>query len=170
MGRSDGEICGDGTHLEHHGERCAHCSRCCGVGGAPLVKESGRVITQLTGARLGRIIDRDGPEGSAMGVSSGGGGEGGVGRGRREEGSREEVEQEGGEGLEGAALEEEASSVEQFDVELRLVLEAKLGDDVWTFVSTTAEGRGMELWRHLCAEFNPSTAGTAEQVLAMRRV
>ena len=111
MGRSDGEICGDGTHLEHHGERCAHCSRCCGVGGAPLVKESGRVITQLTGARLGRIIDRDGPEGSAMGVSSGGGGEGGVGRGRREEGSREEVEQEGGEGLEGAALEEEASSV-----------------------------------------------------------
>ena len=49
-------------------------------------------------------------------------------------------------------------------MELRQVLEAKLGDDVWTFVSTTAEGRGLELWRRLCAEFNPSTAGTAKGV------
>ena len=48
--------------------------------------------------------------------------------------------------------------------QLRQVLEAKLGDDVWSYVSTTPEGDGLELWRMLCAAFNPSTAGTATAI------
>ena len=52
----------------------------------------------------------------------------------------------------------------RLDVETRQALEAKLGEDVWSWVTTTAEGRGMELWRRLRAELNPSTCGSATAI------
>ena len=46
-------------------------------------------------------------------------------------------------------------TLKEFDKELRQVLEAKLGEPVWPFVTTTPEAHGLELWRKLSYQFNP---------------
>ena len=59
--------------------------------------------------------------------------------------------------------------LKKFDCELRQVLEGKLGENVWAYVTTTPDNQGLELWRKLCHQYNPtvkaSTAKAIEQKL-----
>ena len=60
------------------------------------------------------------------------------------------------------------AAIVQFDVELRLVIEAKIGDDVWLFASTTEEERGLELWRKLNHSFNPKGSKGSNKAIEMQ--